>query len=86
MSALEHCGWPAIRWPKWDWHILPLPGARAVTLYGRPMFVARGANLDDESRRLAAELGRLNALAWQMARHPAAVGIVSKPIQETTYD
>jgi lysophospholipid acyltransferase (LPLAT)-like uncharacterized protein len=78
--------WPAIRWPKWDDHILPLPGARAVTLYGRPMFVARGASLDEAGRALSDELHRLSARAWQMARRPAAAGAVPKPTQETTYD
>ena len=78
--------WPAIRWPKWDWHILPLPGARAVTLYGRPMFVARGASLDAAAQALSDELNRLNARAWQMARRPAAIGAVPTPIQEAHYD
>jgi hypothetical protein len=78
--------WPAIRWPKWDLAHLPLPGARAVTLYGRPMFVARGASLDDAARTLSAELHRLNARAWQMVRRPASVGALPPPIQEAHHD
>jgi lysophospholipid acyltransferase (LPLAT)-like uncharacterized protein len=78
--------WPAFRWPKWDWHIVPLPGARVITLYGRPVWIDRDANLADEAQKLDGELVRLNARAWKIARHPARFAGFTTSIQDSSND
>jgi lysophospholipid acyltransferase (LPLAT)-like uncharacterized protein len=62
--------WPAIRWPKWDRHITPLPGARAAAIYGAALWVGRDADLDAAAEDLSARLVKVNARAWQVVRAP----------------
>jgi lysophospholipid acyltransferase (LPLAT)-like uncharacterized protein len=62
--------WPAFRWPKWDCHITPLPGARAAAIYGAPFTVPRHADLEAATHDLAARLVQVNARAWQVVRTP----------------
>jgi lysophospholipid acyltransferase (LPLAT)-like uncharacterized protein len=38
---------PAIRWPRWDHHLVPLPGARIVVIYGPPIHIGRTREIDD---------------------------------------
>jgi lysophospholipid acyltransferase (LPLAT)-like uncharacterized protein len=38
---------PAIRWPRWDRHLVPLPGARIVVCYGSPIIIERSREIDD---------------------------------------
>jgi lysophospholipid acyltransferase (LPLAT)-like uncharacterized protein len=38
---------PAIRWPRWDRHLMPLPGASIVVCYGSPITIGRGREIDD---------------------------------------
>jgi lysophospholipid acyltransferase (LPLAT)-like uncharacterized protein len=63
---------PAIRWPKWDRHIFPLPGARVAAIYGTPWMVHRDADLDTATASLAAQLQAVNARAWQCVGGRAA--------------
>ena len=38
---------PAIRYPRWDRHLIPLPGAPIALVYGEPIFIDRRAEIDD---------------------------------------
>jgi lysophospholipid acyltransferase (LPLAT)-like uncharacterized protein len=60
--------WPAFRWPKWDRHLTPLPGARAAAIYGAPITLRRAADLDAAAEDLSARLAHVNARAWQIVR------------------
>jgi len=62
--------WPSLRWPKWDRHILPLPGARVAGVYGTPVHIGRDDDIDAAAQNLSAQLASANARAWQMlGRH-----------------
>jgi lysophospholipid acyltransferase (LPLAT)-like uncharacterized protein len=38
--------WPAVRVPRWDRLIVPLPGADVVAVFGKPTRIERGAPVD----------------------------------------
>jgi lysophospholipid acyltransferase (LPLAT)-like uncharacterized protein len=46
---------PAIRVPRWDRHLVPLPGARIAVAMNTPMTIGRG-DLEEEAQRLTAAL------------------------------
>jgi hypothetical protein len=37
---------PAFRWPRWDRHLIPLPGARIAAVLSKPMYVPRETTID----------------------------------------
>jgi len=78
--------WPAIRWPKWDRHVLPLPGARVAAVYGAPWNVAREANLDQATAILASKLEQLNHCAWQMIGRRLPGWRTQPPLPRGTHD
>jgi lysophospholipid acyltransferase (LPLAT)-like uncharacterized protein len=47
---------PALHMPRWDQHLVPLPGSRIAVAIGVPIYVAREATVDDA---LAAWIGRV---------------------------
>jgi lysophospholipid acyltransferase (LPLAT)-like uncharacterized protein len=38
---------PAVRLPRWDHHLFPIPGARIAVVYGEPIMVGRQDEIDD---------------------------------------
>jgi lysophospholipid acyltransferase (LPLAT)-like uncharacterized protein len=60
--------WPALRLPRWDRLILPLPGARIVMVTGAPLaFRSPSRRSDEATAYVAANLRRLTALAGEAA-------------------
>ena len=58
---------PALRMPRWDRQIIPLPGTHISTVFGEPINVDRRADIEGEpSRVLAAALGDLTRRAWAL--------------------
>lgn len=53
--AFASAATPAIRIPRWDRHLVPLPGARIAVAMSAPMTIERG-DIEEEGRRLAAAL------------------------------
>jgi len=60
--------WPALRLPRWDRLILPLPGARIVMVTGAPLsFRSPRRRSEEATAYVAATLRRLTALAGEAA-------------------
>ena len=58
--------WPSLRWPKWDRHVVPLPGARCALVAGEPLWVPRGTDLEPLRELLAERLRHENRRAWDL--------------------
>ncbi len=52
---------PAVRVPRWDRHLVPLPGARLTVVLGKPLRLARDQEIDEPFLESIRDL--LNALA-----------------------
>jgi lysophospholipid acyltransferase (LPLAT)-like uncharacterized protein len=77
--------WPAVRVPRWDRLIVPLPGARVVFVVGKPTLVARKEPIDRAAAdRLGTLLDAVNDRAWSMTggnpsyRARSATGLVEE--------
>ncbi len=46
---------PAVRHPRWDRHLIPLPGAQVALVYGEPIVVDRDTEIDDALRARVAD-------------------------------
>ena len=69
LSPIGAAAWPAIRAPWWDRHLIPLPHARLALVYGEPITVPRGAELDpDLCLRVTESLAVAEARAWEIVR------------------
>ena len=56
---------PALRVPRWDRHLVPLPSAHIAIVYGEPIMVERGAEIDEALRsRVTEALGTAEKRAW----------------------
>lgn len=58
---------PAIRFPRWDQHLIPLPGARLAIVFGKPIRLERNQELDEPFLESIKDL--LNAAsrrAWEI--------------------
>ena len=65
--------YPAIRAPWWDRHLIPLPHSRIAMVYGEPITIARGADLDQEvCSRVVASLDAAEKRAWELVGQPTA--------------
>ncbi len=62
--------WPAVRWPKWDRHLVPLPGAHFAMVYGEPLWVPRGSDLEHARKSLGDRLRAVNRRAWELVNNP----------------
>lgn len=62
---------PAVRHPRWDRHLVPLPGARVAGVAGEPMFLTRDDEVDETLRY---ELGERIEQAEERARALLADG------------
>jgi lysophospholipid acyltransferase (LPLAT)-like uncharacterized protein len=59
--------WPAVRFPRWDRLIVPLPGARVVFVVGKPFLVGLREPVDRAATdRLGSVLDGVNDRAWSM--------------------
>jgi lysophospholipid acyltransferase (LPLAT)-like uncharacterized protein len=58
---------PAIRAPWWDRHLVPLPRCRLALVYGEPITIARGAELDQNLYSLVTDsLSAAESRAWEL--------------------
>ena len=61
---------PALRVPRWDHHLVPLPGAQIAVVLGEPIMVERGAEIDGDLRsRVTEALARLRSargVSWAL--------------------
>lgn len=46
LIAVGFAARPSFRFPRWDRHLIPLPGARIVGVLGKPICIARDQELD----------------------------------------
>jgi lysophospholipid acyltransferase (LPLAT)-like uncharacterized protein len=59
--------WPAVRVPRWDRLIVPLPGSQVVAVVGRPIQVSRVDPIDRTAAdRLGAALEAITERAWSV--------------------
>jgi lysophospholipid acyltransferase (LPLAT)-like uncharacterized protein len=77
--------WPAVRVPRWDRMIVPLPGARVVFVVGKPIRVARKEPVDRVAAdRLGALIDAVTVRAWSTTggspsyRARSATGLVEE--------
>jgi lysophospholipid acyltransferase (LPLAT)-like uncharacterized protein len=64
---------PSVSFPRWDRHLIPLPGARLAVVMGEPMIIGRDEPIDEA--HLAAVTERVQAAnrqARQLLLEPAA--------------
>ena len=65
---------PAVRVPRWDHHLVPLPAARIAIVYGEPIMVERGAEIDEAlCSRVTEALGRAEKRAWAILSSGSAL-------------
>jgi lysophospholipid acyltransferase (LPLAT)-like uncharacterized protein len=76
--------WPALRLPRWDRQIIPLPGSRVRGVVGAPIYVERRQRVDDALLALIQD--RLNDVTDQasaFARWPSGVRRAALPSEES---
>ena len=62
---------PALHAPWWDHHIIPPPHARIALVYGEPITIARGAEIDAAlCLEVAAALETAEDRAWALLKSP----------------
>ncbi len=62
---------PVMRAPWWDRHLIPPPRARIALVYGEPIVIARGAEIDAAlCLRVAAALDAAEERAWALVNSP----------------
>jgi lysophospholipid acyltransferase (LPLAT)-like uncharacterized protein len=60
---------PAFRAPWWDHHLVPVPHAHLALVYGTPIIIERGTELnEDVCARVTAELNAAESRAWELVR------------------
>jgi lysophospholipid acyltransferase (LPLAT)-like uncharacterized protein len=65
---------PGFRAPRWDRHLVPLPGARIAVVYGEPMFIERRTDIDEALRsRVADAVDAAERRAWALLDPPSRV-------------
>ena len=47
--------WPSVHYPRWDQHLIPLPGARLSVVIGEPLSLGRAEPVDEAHLRALAE-------------------------------
>ena len=72
---------PALRWPRWDRQIIPLPGMRLAAIFGTPVFVERRREIDATLlEELGAAIAQATRRAWEVVGgRPAAVAPSTLP-------
>jgi len=64
---------PGVSYPRWDRHLIPLPGARLTAVLEEPMLIGRDEPIDDAHlAALADRLHAANRQARERLRQPAA--------------
>jgi len=62
---------PSFKLPRWDRHIIPLPGARLAAVFGEPLAIARGEPVDDARlARVAEQVHAADRKARQLLAQP----------------
>lgn len=57
---------PAFRIPRWDRHLVPIPGARITVVIGAPVWLERNAEIDEPRlKELGARLNEATRRAWE---------------------
>jgi lysophospholipid acyltransferase (LPLAT)-like uncharacterized protein len=58
---------PAFRVPRWDRHLVPLPGARITAVFGTPVRLERNAKIDEPRLEgLGSSLNEATRWAWEL--------------------
>jgi lysophospholipid acyltransferase (LPLAT)-like uncharacterized protein len=69
LMAVAFAARPAIRFPRWDHHLIPFPGARLVVVIGKPFYLKREQEIDqpflDSIRDM---LNSSSYLAWEFLK------------------
>jgi hypothetical protein len=60
--------WPRWETRSWDRFMIPKPFARAYWVFGEPIFVREGDNLEDVAQRVTEEINGLQSRAEQAVR------------------
>ncbi len=76
------------RWlvKSWDRYMVPKPFAKAIMIFGDPIFVAANADEDELEQarlRLQREIHRLEAEAEKAVGHPTTTAVHSRPLEAT---
>jgi lysophospholipid acyltransferase (LPLAT)-like uncharacterized protein len=67
--TIGYAAWPAVRIPRWDRHIVPLPGARVSAVVAPPLRLSPSQKVDAALQRtLEARLNSVTAQARDFAR------------------
>lgn len=71
---------PAVRRPRWDRQIVPLPGSRLVAVIAPPIHVERSRKIDDElTASLANALAGATRRAWELLDMPGGAAFRNPP-------
>lgn len=57
---------PCLHWPRWDHHLVPLPGANIALSVDDPLYVSREADMDALQTMLADRLDAAERRAWEL--------------------
>jgi len=57
---------PCLRWPRWDRHLVPLPGANIALAVDEPLYVDRKADIDVLQAVLNDHLDAAERRAWEI--------------------
>lgn len=76
LVVMGFAAWPSFRAPRWDRHLVPLPGARIAVAYGEPTIIDRRAEIDEGLRsQISDSVDAAERRAWTLLdREPTAAG------------
>ncbi len=58
---------PSFRFPRWDRHLVPLPGARLAVVFSKSILVSRAQKLDDDFlTAMGEEIEKVTRRAWEI--------------------
>ncbi|MGD8584898.1 MAG: hypothetical protein PVH65_11420 [Chloroflexota bacterium] len=57
---------PCLHWPRWDRHVIPLPGAHVAMVVDEPLYVDRRDDLEALEKSLAERLDAAERRAWEL--------------------
>jgi len=65
LVVMGYAARPAFRAPRWDRHLVPLPGARIAVVYGEPIVIERRTEIDEALRaRVSDAVDAAEQRAW----------------------
>jgi lysophospholipid acyltransferase (LPLAT)-like uncharacterized protein len=67
LVVMGYAAKPAFRAPRWDRHLVPLPGARIAVVYGDPLIIGKRTEIDDTlTQQISNAVDAAERRAWAL--------------------